>query len=443
MAPERFVIWLAFLDDEPVAVPDHVIMQLARLRQYRGNPDTLWEIRAFAPPPEPTGPPDWYRALAIETEVERFQRQVAWIMDKRVWPQEFLRPPVEQWAVLRDALPELPALELSRNNGNWREPDCDRQGWLRDDEEVIQANLSAMAQACEDLERAMAKRRRLVLRAFRFGLEGKLAPIALLWHHPWRWLMVQSLPILKREDWQSEKTIGLRNTTLDEVMDRVTDKYHNTVAMVFSANKESADTEKEACVVITRGYLKRFQETEERQHFKPYSFQPALLYWKGSALDSQTLSDADSDNLQMFAGAIDAGHVSSLWDLVTDRHPLVLSTLEDSGIWQEYFRILRTFTQGQNSSDLGTIQPAQIDLPVTAFYGATSFALWEFARLRSRSQSPGNPDLVTCPSCGRQWPRAKGKRRSKLCDQCANPNLRRVRKCRSKAMTSMADQSAT
>ncbi|MHB0858594.1 MAG: hypothetical protein ACYC5M_13630, partial [Anaerolineae bacterium] len=61
--------------------------------------------------------------------------------------------------------------------------------------------------------------------------------------------------------------------------------------------------------------------------------------------------------------------------------------------------------------------------------GMAGLVCWEWMRESAR-RGQVTTGVVTCPLCAKQWARAPKRHRTKICNDCASPNLRKVRKFR-------------
>lgn len=420
---EHVTLWVATEESGALSVPDHVIMQIVRLRQWRADLQSSWDVNIIAPDTEEPTTDTWYRVLCIEDAVECFVRNVAVIGRRPPWFDRSEDDFQAQWRRLRKLLgtTTLPDLELINALKEFAPLKGDREAYDRAVKQAQLENIRRLKKAKEDLLGLVNPQRTVRISAYRFNAGDKTREVTLAWNYPRRWLSRLRLPIFgRKEALRRERIEGMRVST-EEVLEWASDVAHD--AVIMGSEDEGG---------AFRGTVSGFDKfgPEKSKLLRPYWSMPPLIRWRASVPISEVLGDRDRENLTNMAQSCTGGDLGPWHGVETQNPPLVMTAWEDSGIWEEYQRIERVWQSEERSDELGTVRLSGRSVPVTVLFGGASLVLWDWARTARRQAGSLLEDTVVCPRCGKQWPRRKRQHRRKLCDNCASGRLRRVRKHR-------------
>lgn len=421
---EHVTLWVAEDDSLKRKVPDEVVMQIVRLRQWRADLDSSWEMRMLAPQSKVPRIDEWYRILAVESEAERFARDVDAIEKDTAWIDGPVEDFATQWRRLKQlsgfALPDLQLINALRE---FEELGRRSEAYERAVQDAGVRNIQKLGQASRDLTKMLSRHRTSRIAAYRFNAGARTRQVTLVWNYPQRSLSSLHLPVLGREPHRAGRTIHGKGSSFAQVLDWVSDVAHDGFAV--GTEDERGDFRGTAS-----GVEKPIGETDLAEQFRPYWFVAPLVRWHGPVPVSEVLQDREGENLRNMARSYEVGDLAR-WDGVETRNPpLVMTSWEDSGIWEEYQRIQRVQQWGETSDQLGTIRWTGRRVPVTTLFGGSSLLLWGWVRAAQSLAASLLKDMAMCPRCGKQWPRTKGQHRRKLCDDCASGPLKRVRRHR-------------
>ncbi len=421
---EHVTLWVAEDDSLKRRVPDEVVMQIVRLRQWRADLDSSWEMRMLAPKSKVPRIDEWYRILAVESEAERFARDVDAIDKDTPWIDESEEDFATQWRRLKQlsgfALPDLQLINALRE---FEELGRGSEAYERAVEDARVRNIQRLVQASQDLTKMLSPHRTSRIVAYRFNAGERIREVTLLWNYLQRSLSSFHLPILEREPHRIELMIQRKGFSLARVLDSVSGAAHDGLAA--GTVDERGDFRG-----TVSGVEKLLCERELTEQFRPYWFVAPPVRWHGRRPVSEVLQDRERENLTNMAQSYKVGNLAR-WDGIETRNPpLVMTSWEDSGIWEEYQRIQRVHQWRETSDQLGTIRRTGRRVPVTTLFGGSSLLLWGWVRAAQSLAASLLKDMAMCPRCGKQWPRIKGEHRRKLCDDCASGALKRVRRHR-------------
>jgi len=422
---EHVTLWVAAEGSRALSVPDHVIMQIVRLRQWRADLQSSWGMSMLPPDTEEPAMDAWYRVLCTEDAAECFVRNVAAIGRQPPWFERSEDDFHAQWRRLRRLLgtTTLPDLGLINALKEFAPLKGNREAYDRAVKQAQLENIRRLRKAKEDLLGLVNPQRTVRIAAYRFNAGERTRQVTLVWNYPQHSLSRLHLPILAREPRRAERRIQGMGLSFAQVLDRVSGAAHDGIAV-------GTEDERGDFRGTVSGVEKLISETVEAEQFRPYWFVAPLVRWHGRVPISEVLQDRERENLTNMARSYEVGDLAR-WDGIETRNPpLVMMSWEDSGIWEEYQRIERVQQYGETHDRLGTIRWTGRRVPVTTLFGGASLLLWEWVRSAQSLAASLLKDMAMCPRCGKQWPRRKGQHRRKLCGECASGALKRVRRHR-------------
>lgn len=367
---EHVTLWVAEDDSLKRKVPDEVVMRIVRLRQWRADLDSSWEMRMLAPKSKVPRIDEWYRILAVESEAERFARDVDALEKDTAWIDGPVEDFATQWRRLKQlsgfALPDLQLINALRQfEGLGR----GSQAYKRAVQDAGVRNIQRLVQASQDLTKMLSRHRTRRIAAYRFNAGERTRQVTLAWNYPQQSLSRLHLPILARKPRRGELTIQGMGLSFAQVLDLVSDVAHDGFAV--GTKDERGDFRR-----TFWGVEKLIGEIDLAEQFRPYWFVAPLLRWHEGVLVSEVLQDSERENLTNMARSYEAGDLAR-WDGIETRNPpLVMTSWEDSGIWEEYQRIQRVHQWRETSDQLGTIRWTGRRVPVTTLFGGSSLLLW-------------------------------------------------------------------